>query len=550
MMKNMRRGIPNLFKSGTAHIRGTQEAVMKNIEACKDLATITRTSYGPNGMNKMIINYLEKLFVTSDAATMMAEMEVQHPAAKLLVLAARMQEREIGDGSNYVLVLAGELLKQARGLLELGLHPSEIIKGYVQAADVAMASLDELVTWKVEAKELAKKETIETATFASLCSKQLTTVDILNPLIADACMCVMPKNVKNFNVDNVRTCKMMGGSVQHSEVICGVVVNRDTDTSVKSVLDAKVAVFTCAIDTATTETKGTVLIKDADELLDYNKSEERMIEASIKAIADSGVKVIVTGGSVGDMAKHFVEKYGMMLIRILSKFELRRLAKTVKANMQVRLGAVPPEAQGYCAKAYVREVGLQKVTVFEQKKTDLSQIATIMLRGSTKNILNDIERAVDDGVNVIKSLVKDGRFLPGGGATEIELARKLAELSNKEKTLSQYAIKKFAQSFEIIPTTLAENAGLKPLDVLTLLYSEHESGKKSAGINIDAQDVKQSVKDLAKDRIFDSLPAKKMAIKLATDAAVTVLRVDQIIMAKPAGGPKMGQRKGHWDDQD
>jgi len=549
-MKNMRRGIPNLFKQGTAHIRGKQDAVMRNIEAAMDLATITRTSFGPNGMNKMIINYLEKLFVTSDAATIMAEMEVQHPAAKLLVLASRMQEREIGDGSNYVIVFGGELLKQARSLLELGLHPSEIIKGYNMACDAALKALDDLTVWEIEEKNYGQREMIEKATYASICSKQYTSVDIINPLIAEACMAVMPKNCKNFNVDDVRVAKMMGGNVTSSEVIRGVVVNRDTDGEVKDVKDAQIAVFTCAIDTATTETKGTVLIKDDKQLMQYNESEERMIEASIKAIADSGVKVIVTGGSVGDMAKHFVEKYNMMLIRILSKFELRRLCKTVKAHPQVRLGPVPPEEQGFCTRVYVREVGLKKVTVFQHKKGDQSQISTIMLRGSTKNILDDIERAVDDGVNVIKSMVKEPRFLAGGGACEIELARKIADLAGKEKSLAQYAMKKFSTAFEIFPTTLAENAGLKALEVLTLLYSEHEKGNTKAGVNIEGADIKSSVKDLTKDNIFDALGTKKMAIKLATNAAVTVLRVDQIIMAKPAGGPKMGQRKGHWDDQD
>jgi len=449
-----------------------------------------------------------------------------------------------------VIVLAGELLKQSRSLLELGLHPSEVIKGFVKASEAAIAALDDMAVWTMEEKDYAVEAMMAQATYAAICAKQYTSVDIINPLIARACMAVMPKNTRNFNVDNVRVCKMMGGNVTHSTVIKGVVVNRDTDGEIKDVRDAKVAVFTCAVDTASTETKGTILIKDADQLMNYNESEEKMIEASIRAIAESGVKVIVTGGSVGDMAKHFVEKYNMMLIRIFSKFELRRLAKTVGAHLQVRLGPVPVEQQGYCARAYVKEVGLQKVTVFEQKEEDNSKIATIMLRGSTKNILNDIERAVDDGVNVIKAMCKDPRFLAGGGACEIELARRIADLAGKEKSLAQYSMKKFATSFEIVPTTLAENAGLKALDVLTLLYSEHEKGNTKAGVNIEAADVKLSVKDLTEARIFDSLATKKMAIKLATDAAITVLRVDQIIMAKPAGGPKMGGKKGHWDDED
>ena len=501
-------------------------------------------------MNKMIINYLGKLFVTSDAATVMAEMEVAHPAAKLLTLASQMQEREIGDGSNYVIIFGGQLLKQATDLLTLGLHPSEIIKGYNKASEIAIAALDDLVAWTIDKKDYESKAAISKTVYASICAKQYTSVDTIVPLIAEACMTVMPKNVANFNVDNVRVSKMMGGSVGQSLVIPGVVVNRNTDTSVKDVRDARVAVFTCAIDTAQTETKGTVLINDAEQLMKYNDGEEKMIQSMIKAIADSGVKVIVTGGSIGDMAKHYVEKYKMMIIRIFSKFELRRLCKTVGARAQVRLGAVPTEEQGFCSRVHVREIGLSKVTVFEQKAGDRSKIATIMLRASTQNIINDIERAVDDGVNTIKAMVKDPRFLAGAGATEIELARIVQRQAEQEKGLSQYAMKKFSSSFEVIPRTLAENAGLNALEAVGQLYSEHEKGVKTAGIDIEAEDVKTCAVDITRKNIFDALACKKMAIKLATDAAVTVLRVDQIIMAKPAGGPKIGQRKGHWDDDD
>jgi len=280
--------------------------------------------------------------------------------------------------------------------------------------------------------------------------------------------------------------------------------------------------------------------------MNYNLSEEKEIEKMIKSLKDAGVSVLVTGGAVDDMAAHFLEKFGIMTLRIQSKFELRRLSKAVRATTIVTLGPVSAEELGFCSNVYVREVGGQKVTIFGQDKSDQSGIATILLRASSNNVLNDVEKAIDDGVNTVKAMTRDSRFLAGGGACDIELSRRLQQFGNKSPGLEQYAINKFAESFEVVPRVLAENAGLVPIDIISQLYAAHESGNAKHGIDVE----NGVVADMTKLNVYDLLVMKQQAIKLATDAVVTILRVDQIVQAKPAGGPKLPPNKGGTDNEE
>jgi len=360
---------------------------------------------------------------------------------------------------------------------------------------------------------------------------------------------VMPKTPAQFNVDNVRVCKILGSALTYSEVVKGMVVPHDTMGHVKKVQDAKIAVYSCSIQATDTETKGTVLINNADELKSFNLSEEKQIEVIIKAIADAGVKVVVTGSTIDDMALHFLEKYKLMAIKISSAHELRRLCRAVKAKAHVTMGPPLPESIGFCSSINVREVGAQKITILRQDQKDATQLSTILLRASTHNILNDIERAVDDGVNVVRMMGRDGRFVAGAGACDIELARRLTVFGAKSKGLEQYSIKQFAKSLEVVPRALAENAGLVPLEIISQLYAAHEKNEITTGVDVEEPG---GIKDAAKAGIIDLLATKRQGIALAIDAVVTVLRVDQIIQAKPAGGPKLGKRPGagHWDDDD
>ncbi|XP_069492466.1 T-complex protein 1 subunit theta isoform X1 [Ambystoma mexicanum] len=535
-------GFAQMLKDGAKHYSGLEEAVYRNIAACKELAQTTRTAYGPNGMNKMVINHLEKLFVTNDAATILRELEVQHPAAKMIVMASHMQEQEVGDGTNFVLVFAGALLELAEDLLRMGLSVSEVIEGYEKASKKALEILPDLTC--CSAKNLRDLEEVSSLLNTSVMSKQYGNEVFLSKLIAEACVSILSES-GHFNVDNIRVCKILGSGLCSSTVLHGMVFKKETEGDITSVKDGKIAVYSCAFDGMITETKGTVLIKSADELMNFSKGEENLMELQVKAIADAGANIIVTGGKVADMALHYANKYNIMVVRLNSKWDLRRLCKTVGSVALPRMTAPTPEEMGHCDSVYLSEVGDTQVVVFKHEKED-GAISTIVIRGSTDNLMDDIERAVDDGVNTFKVLTRDKRLVPGGGATEIELAKNITSYGETCPGLDQYAIKKFAEAFEAVPRALAENSGVKANEVLSKLYAVHQEGNKNMGFDIEAEGA--AVKDMLEAGVLDTYLGKFWAIKLATNAAVTVLRVDQIIMAKPAGGPKPPTGKKDWDD--
>ncbi|KAM0043577.1 putative T-complex protein 1, theta subunit [Helianthus debilis subsp. tardiflorus] len=539
-------GIQGMLKEGHKHFSGVEEAVIKNIDASKQLSTITRTSLGPNGMNKMVINHLDKLFVTSDTATIVNELEVQHPAAKLLVLAGKAQQEEIGDGANLVVSFAGELLQGAEELIRMGLHPSDIIIGYTKAINKLVEILEGLVEEGSDIMDVRNKDEVILRMRAPVASKQYGQEDILCPLIADACIQVCPKNPTNFNVDNVRVAKLLGGGLHNCTTVRGMVLKGDTVGSVKRIEKAKVVVIAGGVDTTATETKGTVLIHSAEQLENYAKTEEAKVEELIKAVAESGAKVIVSGAAVGEMALHFCERYKLMVLKIGSKFELRRFCRTTGAIALLKLGSVVnPDDLGYVDSISVEEIGGSRVTVVRNEQGGNS-VTTVLLRASTDSILDDLERAVDDGVNTYKALCRDSRIVPGAAATEIELARKLKEFSFTETGLDQYAIAKFAESFEMIPKTLAENAGLNAMEIISSLYAEHSAGNIKVGIDLEGG----ACKDVSTLKIWDLFVTKFHALKYAADAVCTVLRVDQIIMSKPAGGPGRRDQPAGMDNED
>jgi len=519
---------------------GLEEATFKNIEAAKNLSTIVRTSLGPNGMNKMVINHLEKLFITNDSATIVQELEVQHPAAKMLVLASKMQEAEMGDGTNLVVVLGGEMLLLAEELLKNGLHCSEVIAGYTAASAKCLEVLDTLVKFKPEPSVFKDPVALAEAITPVIAAKQWGNEALFAAKIAEACCLAMPENPANFNVDNVRVAKIMGNSILGTSVVRGMCMTRGCLGTITELRDAKIAVYGIPLDSATTETKGTVLLKSAEELKAYNNSEEEALERVIKAISDTGCNMIIAGQQVGELALHFCEKYKIMVMKCPSKFEIRRLMRTTGAAGLVRLEPPKPEDLGSCAYVHVKEIGSTRCTIFDQE-SDNSRLATIIVRGSTPNLMDDVERAIDDGVNVVKSMTKDARFVPGAGATELLLADALTKFGEAQPGLEQYAINKFGLALEVVPRTLAENAGLDATNMIAEMYAAHNSGKPGVGIDI----VNSGTADCG---IMDLLFTKREAIKMATDAAITVLRVDQIIMSKPAGGPKAPEQGGMDDD--
>ncbi len=632
-MGGMPYGLQAMLKDGHQHLSGLEEAVLKNIEACKQLAQITRTSMGPNGtrpprrrrrgarrsaparpigaprarppgpaaalaavwrdrrtqlakwvlrstrrlaaerappaelrrrrarlplrptslnpslhppppsgMNKMVINHLDKLFVTSDASTITAELEVQHPAAKLLALAARSQQEEVGDGANLVLALAGELLGGAEALLRDGLHPVEVADGYAKAGARALEILETLVIPGSDVLDVRDAAAVAQRIKAAVAAKQYGREGALAPLIAAACVAVVPANPANFNVDNVRVVKIPGGGVGDSSVVRGMVLRRGAEGAVSSVTDAKVAVFSQSVDTTATETKGTVLIRSAAELEGYSQSEEKKVEEAIEAVAATGARVVVTGGSFGEMALHFIDKAGLMALKIPSKFDLARFCRATGATALTKLAPPGADQLGFARALAVREIGGTRCAVLEQAEPGApgggaggaGRVATVVVRGATAQLMDDVERAVDDGVNAYRALTRDARALPAGGAPEAEIGRLLAEAARRETGLEQYAIRAFADALEVVPRTIAENAGLDAAAAVRGLAAAHAAGRAGAGLDVETGEPRE----LAADGLTDLYSAKWWAIRLATEAAATVLRVDQIIMAKAAGGPR------------
>ncbi|KAK3313516.1 T-complex protein 1 subunit theta [Apodospora peruviana] len=535
----------NLFKGGYNNYDSEDGAVLRNIDACRAISSTVQTSLGPYGRNKIVINHLQKMILTSDAATILRELDVVHPAAKLLVMASQQQESEMGDATNLVIILAGELLKKAEDLLRMGLKTSDIVVGYERAQKIALDTLEELEVDTVE--DLRTQAELSKAVKTVIASKQIGNEEFLADLVAEAVLAVLPKNAANLNVDNIRVVKIMGGSLTQSRVVKGMVFPKEPNGSVKKAKKAKVAVYTCPIDSSATETKGTVLLHNAKEMLDFTKGEEDQLEAAIKELHDVGLRVVIAGSTVGELAMHYLNRYGILVIKVLSKFELRRICRVVGASPLARLGAPMPDEMGSIDVVETLEIGGDRVTVFRQEN-DVTRTATIVLRGATTNHLDDVERAVDDGVNVIKSITKDPRLVPGAGATEVQLVERITAVADKTQGLAQYSIKKYGEAFEVVPRTLAESAGLDATEVLSRLYAAHQKKDDwSTGVDIENEDGSGTLN--AEDNgILDLLVTKQWAIKLATEAARTVLSVDQIIVARQAGGPKPPGPNPNWDE--
>lgn len=422
---------------------------------------------------------------------------------------------QMGDATNLVLILAGELLKKAESLLTMGLHPSEVVMGYEMAVEKGRKELegDMILKDLSEIAGIPSQSDLAASIAPSLASKQPGSEEFLSNLVAEAALAVMPTTMKDFNVDSIRVVKVLGSGMSASRVIRGMVFGREPEGIVKKATKAKVAVFSCGIDISQTETKGTVLLKKAEELLEFSRGEEKQLEAIIREIADSGVNVVVAGSSVGDLALHYLNRFNIAVIKVLSKFDLRRLCRVMGATPLARLGAPTPEEAGSVDVFETVEIGGDRVSVFRQESGERTRTATIVLRGATANHLDDLERSLDDGINTVRILLRDGRLVAGAGAAEIELARRVAEFGEKTPGLAQHAIRRWAEALEVVPKTLAENAGLNAEDVISALYKAHGEGKQDVGVDIDGENA--GTLSTKQANLLEPFAAKDWALKLA-----------------------------------
>lgn len=523
------------FKEGTRYFQGTDEVLLRNIDAVIDLSELTRTSIGPNGMKKIIKNHFGKLYVTGDAATILNEAEIQHPAAKMLVTASQMTAEQVGDGTNFVLVFAGELLRRATELVRAGINTKDIVSGYQTALNKALEILPTLaVSQKFDVNDRAS---VAAALKTSLSSHQFLDADLLSGLVADACLAAYPAKTGPFNVDNVRVAKALGGSVADSFVIKGFALPREVVGTIRRKENVKIAIFATSFDFAETDTKMTTVFNSGKEMENYAVSNEQRMEQLVLSIAEKGVNVVVCQSKFTEMGIHFLEKHGIMCVQLPSNWDIKRLARAVKAVPLLRVGQPTDEEIGRCVSVEVREVGSTPIVVFEAE----GGLSTVVVRGATPNVIDDIERSIDDAVNSFKILTEHPLLVGGAGASEMEMSTQLIKFSESRPGMDQYGVRKFGEALEVVPRTIAENSGIRISEFMTRLRAAHNKGEKNSGVDV----INMDIGDAEAMGVLDVAHVKEWAMKFTVEVVNTLLRIDQICMSKPAGGPaprSMGPR--------
>uniref|UniRef100_K7G7F5 T-complex protein 1 subunit theta n=1 Tax=Pelodiscus sinensis TaxID=13735 RepID=K7G7F5_PELSI len=534
-------GLPQLLKAGTRFFSGLQESLFSNIAACRALAFCLRTSYGPLGRNKLVINHLGKTLCTTHAGTILRELELENPVARLLAAASQAQEEEMGDGASAVALLAGALLDNAEKLLRSGLPMAAIREGYEVAGKEALRLLPSLACHMLA--DLWDTEGVAWALHAAVGSKLFGYQDFLTGLVAQSCVAVLSPE-GTFNPDNVRLCKVPGGGVTDSCLLQGMVFCTEVESQSHQAEEARIAIYCCPFGLASTEAKGTVVFQGAAEMRAYSGTEEELLGRHVRAIAEEAAAVVVVGGRVDPLALHYADKLGLLVVRLSSRLELQRLCHTVGATPLTSLVPPPPGTMGYCQRVYLSEIGSTPVVVFRQDGTTCP-VATLVLRGATDELLCNLEEAVKDGVNVYKALVSDRRLLPGAGATEMALAVRLSTLGTYTPGLEQYGILEFAQALKTLPAALAENAGLPVNETMAMLEALHQLGRANTGVQLSKEGA--PTMDAAQEGVLDALLVKQRAICLATHTATTLLSVSHILMSKKSGGPKVRGDNPNWD---
>lgn len=551
----------NLFKEDTRHQDG-QSLPLKNIEAVQELTDLIRTNLGPNGLSKLVVTHLDKVIVTRRTETVLFNLTVEHPMAKLVVMAAKNQAGEVGDGTTQIVAWIGELLTRIKPLIVMKLPVKDIQDGLDLALQQSLLSLDQLVVEEV--KDVRNLEQVVRVLKPVVGAKMAGQEDFLAELVAKACISICPADPKRFNVDNVRFAKVMGGIASDSQVVQGFCLARNTEGTVKHLKNAKIAVFGCAIDRNEGETKGTIVLEDAKQLENYTAAEEGRMKAVIEDICSTGATVVVTGSTVSEIALHYLEKKGVMVVKVLSKFDLRRFCLATHSTALVRLGAPTPEELGFCKSIDVREVGGTQVLVISQTDDSAasssssssapeteeeinSRISTIVLRSSTQAALDDVERVLIDAVNTYRCICRDPRLVAGGGAFEMELAKRIRDYGKAQESLAQYAIEAYADSLSAVPRTLASTSGLDANEIATKLAYNHAQGKERDGIEVRSLKICDVVSTAG---IVDTRAMKEWVLRFGVDTVKSILSVDTIIMAKPAGLKPPGEKTIGAADQD
>ncbi|MFH0860022.1 MAG: thermosome subunit alpha [Candidatus Altiarchaeota archaeon] len=513
-----------------------RDAQRNNIMAAKAVAETVRTTLGPRGMDKMLVDDLGDIVITNDGATIVEEMNVEHPAAKMVVEVAKTQDDEVGDGTTTAVVLTGELLSQAENLLDLGIHSTVIARGYRMAANKSQEILNEIGT-KVTLNDT--KLLKEIAVTAMTGKGAESAKDKLSEMSMQAIRQVaeVDGNKITVDLDNVKVEKKEGGSSTDSELIEGLIIDKERVHSAmpKKVENAKIALLDAALEVKDTETDAEISITSPDQLEAFVAQEEKMLKDMVDDVVKTGANVLFCQKGIDDLAQHYLSKAGILAVRRVKKSDMEKLAKATGANVVTNRKDLSKDDLGK-AKT-VEEVKISGDEMIFVRGCKNPKAVSFLIRGGTEHVVDEIERAVNDALGGVAAAVEVGSIVAGGGAVEIELSRRLKEYAESVGGREQLAINAFAETLEIIPRTLAESAGMDAIDTLVKLRSKHEKGEKNAGVDV----LNSSIADMWKKGVVEPLKIKTQAVKSSSEAAEMILRIDDVIAGskKGGGGPPM-----------
>ena len=533
-----------ILPEGTQRSTG-RIAQRNNILAAKLVAETIRTTLGPKGMDKMIVDSLGDVTVTNDGATILDEMNIEHPTAKMIVEVAKTQEDEVGDGTTTAVVLAGELLKNAEPLLDQNVHPAVLARGYRLAAEKAQEILNSVAeNIDKNDKELLKKIALTAMTGKGAEAAK----EILAKLVVDAVTQVAEEDGK-VNKDNIKIEKKVGKGVEDTELVKGVVIEKERahPGMPKKVENAKIALIDCALEIKSTEIDAKIQITDPNQIQAFIQQEEKILNEMVEKIAKTGANVVFCQKGIDDVAQHFLAKKGIFAARRVKESDMKALAKATGARIITNLDDLTKDDLGTAGIVEEIKIGDEEMIYVKECKNPKS--VTILVRGGTEHVVDEVKRAVEDAIGDVIAVLRTGKVVAGAGAPEIEVARQLRDFANTLSGREQLAVQAFAESIEIIPRTLAENAGLDPIDILAELKAAHEKGNKWAGVDVFSG----KVINAWETGIIEPLRIKTQALKSASEAAILILRIDDVIAGgkeeMPGGkGPGAGGYGGYGEE--
>jgi thermosome len=514
-----------ILPEGTLRTVG-RDAQRNNIAAAKAVADAVRTTLGPKGMDKMLVDSVGDIVITNDGVTILEEMEIEHPAAKMMVEVAKTQNEEVGDGTTTSVVLAGELLKKAEELLEQEIHPTIITKGFRIAKDEALRILEEIAKpVSLEDKEILKKIALTAMSGKSMEKASPKLAEIVVEAIR---MVATKENGKIVvNRDNIKREKKHGGSSEDTELIKGIVIDKEVvhPGMPKVVKNAKIALLDTALEVKETETDAEIRITSPEQMQAFIEQEQKMLKDMVKKIVASGANVVLCQKGIDDLAQHYLAKEGILACRRVKRSDMEALAKATGGRIVTNLDDLTPEDLGFAKIVEEKKIAGEAMTFIRECKDP--KAVTILVRGSTEHVVDEVDRSVEDAVGAVASALELGKIIPGAGAPEAEVARRLRKFAEKFSGREQLAILAFADAMEVIPRSLAENAGLDPIDMLVELRAAHEQGKTYYGLDI----FNGKVRDAEEMEVIEPLKVKLQAIKSAAEAAEMILRIDDVISA-------------------